>query len=242
MCGGPDARKTGYEFTYPLEYDAKGNFYLVRMRKRLNPCFLHHEPHEACQFKPPGRAIAWDFIEREKVQTDPPKPRANSSWPLPRHTPDVLIDARFDASNKTWNVTFRSPSDGGGFYAATNKVYEAPLEGYVDHLTYSVPVNLRNRAEIGPKCLVIRSRSPRIFTRLDVTYVNATEEFFRLSFDAYTNPYGDRSLDIEPRIEGDYFIRKKLIDDSKKAWQEGHPPVKPDFETLLMNVKEFKDR
>jgi hypothetical protein len=70
--------------------------------------------------------------------------------------------------------------------------------------------------------------------------VVATEEFIRLSFDAYTNPYGDRALDIDPRVEKDYFIRKKLIDDSRKAWQAGHPPEKPDFGVLLSGVNEFK--
>jgi len=240
ITGAHGARKTGYEYQYPVEYDSTNNYYLIRMRKRLNPCFLHHEPYASCQFNAPGRSVAWDFIEREKVQIDPPKRRANSSWPLPRHTPDVLIDAWLDVSNQTWNVTLRSQSDNGGLYAATNKVYEAPLEGYADHLTFSVPVS--RRAIIGPSCLVVRSRNPQIFTRLDVTYVNATEEFFRLSLDAYTNPYGDRSLDIDPRTEKDNFIRKKLIDDSKSAWQGGHPPVKPDFTNLLKNVNEFKER
>lgn len=237
--GGNGARKTGYEYNYPVEYDPTNHTYLIRMRKRLNPGFLHHEPYAECQFKRPGWSITWDFIIDEKLQVDPPKRRVEWTSPMPRHTPDVLIDARFDISNRAWRVTFRTPSDNGGILAAANKVYEAPDAGYADHLSFDVPVS--RQAQLGPQCVLIRSRTPQIFTRLDVKAVVATEEFIRLCFDAFTNPFGDRSLDIDPRTETDYFIRKKLIKDSKTAWQEDHPPLKPDFQTLLQSVNEFKD-
>lgn len=238
--GGDGARKTGYEYKYPVEYDPANNTYLIRMRKRLNPGFLHHEPYGECQFKRPGSSVTWDFIIDEKLQVDPPKRRGEWTSPMPKHTPDLLIDARLDASNKVWRVAFRAPHDNGGILAATNKVYEAPVDGYVDHLSFAIPVS--RQAQLDAQCLIIRSRTPQIFTRLDVKAVVATEEFIRLCFDAYTNPYGDRSLDIDPRTEKDYFIRKKLNEDSKAAWQEGHPPPKPDFQTLLQNVDEYKER
>ena len=240
ISGAHGARKTGYEYQYPVEYDSKNHFYLIRMRKRLNPCFLHHEPYTEYGFKIPKRTLAVDFIQKEGVQIDPPKVRANSSWPLPTLIYDVLIDAQFDSTAKTWSVTFRSSSDNGGILATTNRVYEAPADGYSDRLSFSIPVS--RQAVLGPKCLVIRSRNPQIFTRLDVTHVMAKEDYLGLSFDRYTNPYGDRALDIDPRTDQEYFIRKKLIEDSQKAWQEGHPPAKPDFSDLLKEVNEFRER
>lgn len=239
--GAHGARKIGYEYQYPIEYDSTNNFYLIRMRKRLNPSFLHHEPYADCQFMKPGRTITWDFIQRETLQIDPPKPRGDhGNWPPPKLTADMRIDAWFVETNTSWRITLCSQSDNGGILASTHKIYEAPLDGYSSQLTLYVPVDPRRRAELGPKTLVIRSRTPQIYTRLDVTHVVATEEFIRLSFDAYTNPYGDRALDIDPRVEKDYFIRKKLIDDSQKAWQAGHPPERPDFSALLSGVNEFK--
>lgn len=240
ISGAPGAQKTGYEYQYPVEYDTANNFYLIRMRKRLNPCFLHHEPYTEYGFKIPKRTLAVDFIQKEGVQLDPPKARANSSWPLPPLIYDVLIDVQFDSTAKTWNVTFRSPSDNGGIFATTNRAYEAPADGYTDRLSFSIPVS--RQAVLGPKCLVIRSRNPQIFTRLDVKHVTAKEDYLGLSFDRYTNPYGDRALDIDPRVDQDYSIRKKLIEDSQKAWQDGHPPAKPNFDDLLKNVNEFRER
>ncbi len=240
ITGAHGARKTGYEYKYPVEYDATNNFYLIRMRKRLNPCFLHHEPYTEYGFKIARRTLAVDFIQKEGVQIDPPKARANSSWPLPKLIYDVLIDAQFDSTAKTWNVTFRAPTDSGGILATTNKVYEAPADGYSDRLSFSIPIS--RQAVLGPQCLVIRSRNPQIFTRLDVKHVMAKEDYLGLSFDRYTNPYGDGALDIDPRTDQDYLIRKKLIEDSQKAWQEGRPPAKPDFPNLLKTVNEFKER
>ena len=233
------ARKAGYEFRDPVERSESNAVSVVRMRKRLNPCFLHHAPYADCHFMQPGGSITWDFIEREKLQVVPPKKRPNWTSPLPRHTADVLIEARLEARNQTWNVVVAAQGSSGGIIAATNTLYEAPAAGYSEKVPFAIPVS--RQAKLGANCLIIRSRSPAIVTRLDVKHVVATPEFVRLSFDAYTNPYGDRALDIDPRVEMDYFIRKDLIEESRKAWQAGHPPEKPDFKALLSVVNEFKE-
>src|SRR6185436_11272017 len=197
VTGAHGARKTGYEYLYPEYYDSTNHTYLIRMRKRLNPGFLHHDPYADCQFKKPGRSVTWDFINNEKLRVEPSKRRGEWTSPIPNHTPDVQIDAWLDVSNSIWRVAFRSSSDNGGIFASTNKIYEAPDDGYADHLSFAIPIS--RRAILGPQCLIVRSRTPQIFTRLNVTAVVVTEEFMRLCFDIYTTPSGDRSLDIDPR-------------------------------------------
>jgi hypothetical protein len=206
---------------------------------KRNFCFLHHEPYADCQFTQPSGSLSWDFIEREELQSEPPKKRPDWTSPMPRYTSDVLIEARLESGGQTWNVVIASQGPSGGVLAATDTLYEAPSGGYSDRLSFAIPVS--RQAGISAVCLIIRSRTPPIVTRLDVKHVVATPEFLRLSFDAYTNPYGDRALDIDPRAEMDYIIRKELIEESRRAWQAGHPPEKPDFGALLSRAHEVKE-
>ena len=195
------------------------------MRKRTeNPTLLF----EAGYLKFPltvadtGKVLGYDFVRKSPIR-DVISPFGEDAECFP----DLQVTATFDATSTTWQVTLSPGGTKGGIMVSDQLLYEAPADGYGPSYSF-VP---EDRGDLKDKYVYLKSRDPAIYTRLEIDYINANSEFFRLNGKAVTNPYGERNLEAATDLPIE--IKAQLMEEVRAAFRANQRPTRPDLPKLI---------
>lgn len=212
----------------------EGNPVVFRLRRRLTRrTFLIKEKHWGfgVNVEDSGMTRGYDFIENKRTRS--PEDRPSKKW---SEVCDLKYLATFEKETGKWEVVLSPCGPGGGILVSDQLLYEAPEDGYeLEWAFVAEDLTL-------PKMhyLYMKSRSPLIFTRLDFTDINVTNEHVRLYGKYSTNPYGDRVLDavdipLEPARR--YQLEQRLKSEAQAALREGRLPERPKIMALIEAAK-----
>jgi hypothetical protein len=203
-------------------------------KKLLSPVFLFQEVALQLELRTPasGWTLGYDFISHHRL--DNIKERVfNYYQPV---FPDLTLKATFNTNAATWTVVLTPGNPNGGIIASDQLLYEAPETGYQSEYVFTPedhpkPVKLPH--------IYLKSREPAIFTRIDIKSIHANKEFFRLSGESVTNPYGERNL--EQATDLPWAVTKQLTDEVKAAFRADKRPAPPDLPKLIKEAKVKED-
>jgi hypothetical protein len=93
--------------------------------------------------------------------------------------------------------------------------------------------------------LYVKSRTPSIYSRVEITDIRVTREHVRIYGNSVTNPYGDRVLDAvdfppysgDPEIKRIYKLKDRLKSEAQAALAEGRLPPRPKIMALIEAAK-----
>lgn len=203
---------------------------IYQMRKRnANTTFLvgEHKFKIRVLAADSGTAVGYDFIERDWLRSV-----ARSQIGTTESKVDLLIQATFNKNDEKWTVILSSGNTNGGIIVSEQLLYEAPEKDYQPEYTFTP----EERRPVKAKYVYLKSRDPAIYTRLEIQYINANKQFFRLIGKSVTNPYGDRNL--EQATDLPYEVTKQLTDEAKISFRKDKRPTKPDLPKLIKQAKE----
>ncbi len=237
-----EVSKDGYESPRGSSGDlivnrtSKDNPIVIILRKKSNPGFLIISPNIG---RFPGelfRATVTNIVNRP-LDLLAWNGNPHYGWKYSATTnADLRIDAVFDADNKCWNVTYSIMDGLGGVVLSDKMLYEAPADGYVPSAsaTFTNCYNLE-------KYVYLKSRSPIVYSRIMFVHnVDAgTNPSLRVSCKAWINPYGDRSLEYDDRLDNRWRVREALTAESIAAIRSKKLPSKPD---IAQRIKEIEER
>jgi len=140
-----------------------------------------------------------------------------------------------------WEVVFTTCGAGSGIFASDEELYEAPEGEYRDEWSFMA----RDMDLPEDHFLYVKSRTPSIYSRVEITDIRVTREHVRIYGSSTTNPYGDRVLDsvdfppysTEPEIERIYQVGDRLEEEAKAALREGRLPPRPKIMALIEAAK-----
>lgn len=147
---------------------------------------------------------------------------------------DLKAKATFDVKKKTWTIILSPGGPDAGVLVSDQILYQAPMEGYKPSATFVV----ESRKFLTAKHLYVRSRTPAIYTRIDLEDSPMTDKFVHLGGPAYINPYGDRNLELAAGLPGDVVL--KLEEEIRTAFEHGARPPKPDLPRLIQESEKKK--
>lgn len=237
--------KDGYEsvrhdsmtsFTYQKGYTDcyipdKTQPVVYQLRKKLEPeAFLFHETDLSLGLKTSasGWTLGYDFISRHRL--DDINRLVFNYQPV---FPDLKLKATFNTNAATWTVVLSSGNTNGGIIASDQLLYEAPETGYQSEYVFTPEDHPK---PVKKPHIYLKSRDPAIYTRIDINYINANKEFFRLSGESVTNPYGERNL--ERATDLPWAVTKQLTDEVKAAFRADKRPTPPDLPKLIKEANE----
>lgn len=240
-----DIKKSGYEFVRDentrLVFFFKQDDYDLYVPNRLEPAifrmrrkeetqgFLISRPHLECRVDASnsGSPVGCDIVNGGHIIT--------RSEPLGTvDALDLQVGATFNATSETWSVVLSPGGTNGGILVSDQLLYEAPVDGYVSSYAF-VP---EDRGEPRAKYVYLKSRDPAIYTRLEIDYINANSEFFRLNCKAVTNPYGDRNLEAATDLPVE--IKMQLMEEAQAAFRANQRPIRPDLPKLIQEYQSKK--
>ncbi len=147
---------------------------------------------------------------------------------------DLHTVVAFDEATSAWSVTYATTNDTDGIIAGTNLLYVAPQDGYQKEVVVNGPP--------WPRYLYVKSRTPAIYSRLDLEHTiwfgSPTNQSFRINYEAWINPYGERNLEYDTNLSGVWRLRKQLEDEARAALIKNNLPPKPDLPTLIRQAQE----
>lgn len=230
-----DKRGFDYRMNNPNRYIPNKDIPVVlRMRKKgpiqvfvINGKYLNLETIVTAS----GRPIGYDLIRRYRI-----KDTQKLTYDGEAVFPDLLVKATFNAEKGTWVVALSPGNANGGILASEQLLYEAPDTGYQSEYVF-IP---EDRKLMKTKYLYLASRDPAIYTRMEITFIRADKELFRLSGNSVTNPYGDRNL--EPATDLPWELTKQLTNEVKAAFRQDKRPAKPDLPKLIKEAKEKAEK
>jgi len=243
--------KDGHEFRYDMnseygfQYGGSGGEtvfvpdknspVIFRMRKRLQDrTFLFEKPSSGIQVlaEDSGMLKGTDFIEGKRTRLPEDKVKHSLSEKC-----DLWYQVTYEEESGDWNVVLKPGGPNGGILVTDQKLYVAPEDGYQKEWSFE-PVSRKN-----PKTnfVYLKSRSPAIFSRLEIYSVVVTDGFVRIRWKRATNPYGDRVLDAvdmenlssHERLE----LKKRLKSEAQAALREGRLPERPKILALIEAAK-----
>jgi len=140
-----------------------------------------------------------------------------------------------------WEVVFTTCGAGSGVSASDEELYEAPEGEYRDEWSFMA----RDMDLPEDHFLYVKSRTPSIYSRVEITDIRVTREHVRIYGSSTTNPYGDRVLDsvdfppysTEPEFERIYQVGDRLEEEAKAALREGRLPPRPKIMALIEAAK-----
>jgi len=151
---------------------------------------------------------------------------------------DLEAAVNFDAPTGAWTVTYSATNGTDGIIIGDNLLYEAPQDGYQKEIVLHGPP--------WPRYLYLRSRTPAIYSRLDLEHStwkeSETKQGFRISYKAWINPYGSRNLEYESDLAAQWQLRKQLEREAKADLLQNKRPSKPDLPKLVKEAKEKADK
>ena len=175
-----------------------------------------------------GWTLGYDFISHHRL--DDIKRLVFNYQPV---FPDLKLKATFNTNDATWTVALSPGNTNGGIIASEQLLYEAPETGYQPQYVFTPEDDFRK--PIKNPHLYLKSREPAIYTRIDIKHIHADKEFFQLSGETVTNPYGDRNL--EPATDLPWEVTKQLTDEVKAAFRADKRPTPPDLPKLVKEAK-----
>lgn len=212
---------------------------IFRMRKKLkNRTLMFEKPRSGIQvlLKESGLLKGTDFIEGKRTRRPEDKVKDSLSEKC-----DLWYQATYDEETGEWNVVLKPGGPNGGILVNDQKLFVGPEDGYQQEWSF-VPESRKN-----PKTnfVYLKSRSPAIFSRLEIFSVVVTDGFVRIRWKVTTNPYGDRVLDsvdfppysTKPEIERIYQVGDRLEEEAKAALREGRLPPRPKIMALIEAAK-----
>ncbi len=198
------------------------------LRKKGETTFLLKESslHFQVLASESGKTIGYDFVQREPIR-NVANPRGDDATHY-----DLTVAATFNTNEATWTAVLSTGNTNGGIVLSEQLLYEAPENGYQPEYSFTP----EGRKPVKAKYVYLKSRGPAIYTRLEIEYINANKDFFRLSGKSVTNPYGERNL--EQATDLPYEVTKQLADEAKTAFRQNKRPEKPDVPKLVKEAKE----
>jgi hypothetical protein len=234
-----DVKKQGYEYTtlYNKESSVRDLIYQpttqddpmkIVLRKIGETIFLIHRDGS----RPIQAVYPHSQTNNLDLLAETPDKWKNGSYA------DIQVAIDYNRTRGSWTVTFSATNGTDGLLISTNLLYEAPLDGYQKEVClYGHP---------WPPYLFLRSRSPAIYSRIDLEYFpwkgSDTNQVFRIRYKAWINPYGERNLEYESNLEGQWQLRKQLESEAKADLLKNKRPVKPDLPKLIKEAKEKADK
>ena len=153
---------------------------------------------------------------------------------------DLTVLADFEPSNGWWRVTYSATNGTDGVLVGSDFLYEAPKEGYTKVVVLAGPP--------WPKYLYLRSRTPVIYTRLDLDHDvwegSVTNRVLQINYKAWINPYGERNLEYDRSLQSNWRVEEELTIEAKAALEKKSLPPKPDIPQRIkaMNEKMEKEK
>lgn len=229
-----DVRKSGYDYgsvknasARDLVYEptTRDNPVVTVLRKKGETTFLlRREGYQLIRvFSPRSQTNTLDLLAEKGDKSK------GASYA------DLQTAVNYGGTTGKWTVTYSATNGTDGIVIGTNLLYGAPQEGYQKEVVLNGPP--------WPRYLYLRSRTPAIYSRLDLEHSTWTEtetnQGFRISYKAWINPYGERNLEYDPDLEKEWRLADQLGDQAKTAFRQNKRPEKPDLSKL---VKEAKDK
>jgi hypothetical protein len=235
-----DVRKEGHEFMLSMNrvrgytYSGEEKVFVpdpsapvvFRLRKKGAETFLLQNARAVLRTRvaDSGVPVCFDFVEDAL--------RGPGAYPTPGKpfACDLQMNATYSPGKEVWRVVLAPGNGEGGIIVTEDLLFEAPETGYQPEFTFVAD------ERDPPKYIYLQSRTPTIYTRWEIKYMTATREFFRLTGDAVTNPYGDRNL--EPAVDLPSGVLRELRQSAKEALRRGERPPKPDLSALRNAARE----
>ena len=238
-----DVSKDGYEAVYQLGSDdfikhplhSEENPVTFVLRKRGPLTFLILSPNtgkrldnvfesdETNSVSSPLDLLAWDSSRKWKDSAT-----TNA---------DLQIDAVFDATGQCWNITYSVTNGPGGIVLSDEMLYEAPADGYVPSVSVTCTTNSGIR-----KYLYVKSRTPAVYSRTEFSHrMNFRDVPLALGVacKAWVNPYGERGLEFDERIDSAFGLAESLRKEALEAFASGrYPEKKKDMGKLAEETRE----
>jgi len=149
--------------------------------------------------------------------------------PLDKRYLDLNTEVSFDVTNQSWAVFYRATNGTDGIVCSDQILYTAPESGYEKEVVFHNPSR-------SPKYLYLRSRSPAIYSRIELTheiFYPGKPDRIRIQYRAWINPYGERNLEFDDSAEGCWRVKDALTEEAKVAILAKRLPEKPDIQTLI---------
>jgi hypothetical protein len=206
---------------------------VFRIRNQGGVAFLLRTTDWSCQLSASesGSVKGYDFI-RQMPARGLAKPFFDGE-PL---TSDLQVKATFNTNDATWTVVLSSGTTNGGIVVSDQLLYEAPATGYQQEYTFTPEA----RKPMKTRYVYLRSRSPYVYSRLEVEYCTVDKKFVRVEGKSVTNPYGDRNL--EQATDLPYEVTKQLTDEAKTSFRQHKRSAKPDLPKMVKEAKEKVDK
>jgi hypothetical protein len=227
-----DACKPGYEYVYTKESNrdliesktTKNDPAMVHLRKKGETTFLiRREGYQLIRvFSPHSQTNSLDVL------ADDDDVSATGGYV------DFHVVAEYSEPSGAWTVTYSATNGTDGIAIGNDLLYEAPQDGYRKEVIVNGPS--------WPRYLYLRSRTPAIYSRLDLEHFiwkeSDTNQGFRISYKAWVNPYGARNLEYESDLAGQWQLRNQLEREAKDNLLQNKHPSKPDLPKLIKAAKE----
>ena len=243
-----NVEKEGYAYTYNKGSDSrdlinfpttKANPVVSVLRKKEPLTFLIISPS-------PNSGGSPDLLFRSESMNSVSRPldliawKPGSEWRESATTnADLRIDAVFNEERECWNFTYSITNGSGGIVLSDEMLYRAPADEYAPSV--SVPISVKDRYCELQKYLYVRSRTPEIYSRILIkhsAYVGESPSL-RVFCMVWTNPYGERNLEYDERVDSAFRLADTLRKEALEAWAAGrYPEKKEDMGRLAEETRE----
>jgi len=231
------AKKDGYEESCGFSVDlSKGNIshdspVVITLRKKGETTFLvKGEDYDTIRvFAPNSQTNSVDVLWH---RGDGKKRKHLFS--------DFTVSAENVTGSNIWSVTYTATDATGGMIFTNELLYMAPADGYQRKVMLNGPP--------WPTYMYLRSRSPAIYSRILLKHDTWRElnkgEGFRMFYESWVNPYGERNLEYDNRLEENGHVKDELRTEAKAAIEAHRLPPKPDIPQRIkaMNKRLEKEK
>jgi hypothetical protein len=202
------------------------------IRQMKSPSYLIEMSTIGLQIKNKGSSgvTGYDVIQCRQIPDVNNMSRANRG-----NIPDLKIAYVYDSENRQWKLIISSDSEDSGIFVSNELLHEAPENGYRPQYIAFLKIDSKDEINFDYKYLYLKSRSPAIYSRIEVSGCVAKENFIRLNIRSLANPYGERGFDEIKNISSN--ISASLLQEARESLKEGVIPKKPDAELLMNEAK-----
>ena len=232
-----DVRKSGYDYGSVRNASARDLIYeptthdnpvVTALRKKGETTFLlRREGYQLIRvFSPHSQTNSLDLLAEKGDKS------GAGSYA------DLQAAVNYGGTTGKWTVIYSATNGTDGIVIGNDLLYESPQEGYQKEVVLTGPP--------WPRYMYLRSRSPAIYSRIDLEHSiwkeTETNQGFRISYKASINPYGSRNLEYDADLAAQWQLRKQLEREAKADLLQNKRPVKPDLSKLIKEAKEKAEK
>lgn len=235
--------KDGYEFLFQqnpvvmLPMEDQGKALADTSREKPIVLVMRKKGEMTFLLSKEGQLIRASALETKKATLDILKQKGEELSMVQKYQ-DIAVEVAYSPTDRNWTVTYSATNGTDGLIVGTNLLYEAPQEGYQRQVVLNGP--------LWPKYLYLRTRTPAIYSRLNLEHSiwkeSKTNEGFRVNYKAWINPYGSRNLEYESGLAEQWQLRKQLEREAKTDLLQNKRPLKPDLPKLIKDAKDKDDK